>query len=269
MPMGRGHWAVPRPRVSPARSSALCCATSTAPAIILIGEMRDRETLETAISAAETDHLVLSTMHTPTVAQSRARGCEFFPAEEQIQARGAIAGSLRGFVCQKLVPKIDGYGRLPVIEILTVDATVKTLIVEVQFEKIQGPLAGSSHSASGSFNKDPYRLWKAGGIGKARMGGGKSWGGSARAALRRPYRLGVWQTGRRRKVFQAAETLLGLGFREGGRLSREFLSWHWHFYLQDRAPRGLAWANHCLISRLPRVRFTRKPAVCSVGTWPR
>ena len=82
--------------------------------------MRDRETLETAISAAETDHLVLSTMHTPTVAQSRARGCEFFPAEEQIQARGAIAGSLRGFVCQKLVPKIDGYGRLPVIEILTV-----------------------------------------------------------------------------------------------------------------------------------------------------
>ena len=163
LPMGRGHWAVPRPRVSPARSSALCCATSTAPAIILIGEMRDRETLETAISAAETDHLVLSTMHTPTVAQSRARGCEFFPAEEQIQARGAIAGSLRGFVCQKLVPKIDGYGRLPVIEILTVDATVKTLIVEVQFEKIQGPLAGSSHSASGSFNKDPYRLWKAGG----------------------------------------------------------------------------------------------------------
>ena len=305
--MGRGHWAVPRPRVSPARSSALCCATSTAPAIILIGEMRDRETLETAISAAETGHLVLSTMHPPTVAQSLTRVCEFFPAEEQIQARGAIAGSSRGFVCQKLVPKIDGYGRLPVIEILTVDATVKTLIVEVQFEKIQGLLAGSNDSASGSFNKDRYRLWEAGGIGKAdalryspnpcalemnfkgifiksgcgwrdqghcsvwcqRMGGGNPWGGSARAALRRSYRLGVWQTGRRRKVFQAAETLLGLGFREGGRLSREFLSWHWHFYLRDRAPKRLVWANRCLLSRLPRGRFTRKPAVCLVGIWPR
>jgi twitching motility protein PilT len=73
----------------------------------------------------------------------------FFPSEEQIPARGAIAGSLRGFVCQKLVPKIDGYGRLPVIEILTVDATVKKLIVEGQFEKIQGLLAGRSDSASG------------------------------------------------------------------------------------------------------------------------
>ena len=156
-------------------------------AIILIGEMRDRETLETAISAAETGHLVLSTRHVSTVAQSLTRVFAFFPPEEQIPARGAIAGSLRGFVCQKLVPKIDGYGRLPVIEILTADATVKTLIVEGQFEKIQGLLAGSSDSASGSFNKDPYRLWKAGGgIGKARMGGGKSWGGSARAALRRP-----------------------------------------------------------------------------------
>jgi len=239
-------------------------------AIILIGEMRDRETLETAISAAETGHLVLSTRHVSTVAQSLTRVFAFFPPEEQIPARGAIAGSLRWFVCQKLVPKIDGYGRLPVIEILTADATVKTLIVEGQFAEIQGLLAGSSDSASGSFNKDPYRLWKAGGgIGKARMGGGKSWGGSARAALRRPYRLGVWQTGRCRKVFQAAETLLGLGFREGGRLSREFLSWHWHFYLRDRAPKRLAWANRCLLSRLPRGRFTRKPAVCLVGTWPR
>jgi twitching motility protein PilT len=124
--------------------------------------MRVRETLETAISAAETGHLVLSTRHVSTVAQSLTRVFAFFPSEEQIPARGVIAGSLRGFVCQQLVPKIDGYGRLPVIEILTVDATVKTLIVEGQFEKIQGLLAGSSDSASGSFNKDPYRLWKAG-----------------------------------------------------------------------------------------------------------
>ena len=125
--------------------------------------MRVRETLETAISAAETGHLVLSTRHVSPVAQSLTRVFAFFPPEEQIPARGVIAGSLRGFVCQQLAPKIDGYGRLPVIEILTVDATVKKLIFEGQFAEIQGLLAGSSDSASGSFNKDPYRLWKAGG----------------------------------------------------------------------------------------------------------
>ena len=137
------------------------------PDIILIGEMRDRETFETAISAAETGHLVLSTMHASTVAQSLTRVFEFFPPEEQIQARRAISGSLRGFVCQKLVPKIDGNGRQPVNEILTADATVRNLILEGQYEKIQGLLDGSSDSASFSFNKDLYRLWKAGVIGKA------------------------------------------------------------------------------------------------------
>ncbi len=137
------------------------------PDIILIGEMRDRETFETAISAAETGHLVFSTMHAATVAQSLTRLFEFFPPEEQIQARRAISGSLRGFVCQKLVPKIDGNGRQPVNEILTADATVKNLILEGQFEKIQGLLDGSSDTSSFSFNKDLYRLWKAGAIGKA------------------------------------------------------------------------------------------------------
>ena len=137
------------------------------PDIILIGEMRDRETFETAISAAETGHLVLSTMHAANVAQSLTRLFEFFAPEEQIQARRAVSGSLRGFVCQKLVPKIDGNGRQPANEILTADATVKALILEGQFEKIQGLLDGSADSASFSFNKDLYRLWKAGTIGKA------------------------------------------------------------------------------------------------------
>jgi twitching motility protein PilT len=137
------------------------------PDIILIGEMRDRETFETAISAAETGHLVFSTMHAATVAQSLTRVFEFFPPEEQIQARRAVSGSLRGFICQKLVPKIDGNGRQPVNEILTADSTVKNLILEGQFEKIQSLLDSSGDSASFSFNKDLYRLWKAGVIGKA------------------------------------------------------------------------------------------------------
>ncbi len=137
------------------------------PDIILIGEMRDRETFETAISAAETGHLVFSTMHAATVAQSLTRLFEFFPPEEQIQARRAIAGSLRGFICQKLIPAMEGGGRVPTNELLFADAVVKNLILEGQFEKIQGILDGGSDSNSFSFNKDLYRLIKAGKISKA------------------------------------------------------------------------------------------------------
>lgn len=137
------------------------------PDIILIGEMRDLETFETAISAAETGHLVFSTMHASTVAQSLTRLFEFFPADEQIQARRAIAGSLRGFICQKLIPALEGGGRVPTNEILTADTVVKNLILEGQFEKIQGILDGSGDSNSYSFNKDIYRLIKAGKISKA------------------------------------------------------------------------------------------------------
>jgi twitching motility protein PilT len=136
------------------------------PDIILIGEMRDRETFETAISAAETGHLVFSTMHAATVAQSLTRLFEFFPAEEVVQARRAIAGSLRGFICQKLVPTADGHSRVPANEILYADATVKNLILEGQNEKIQGLLESNADSATFSFNKDLYRLWKAGKINK-------------------------------------------------------------------------------------------------------
>ena len=137
------------------------------PDIILVGEMRDRETFETAISAAETGHLVFSTMHASTVSQSLTRLFEFFPPEEQIQARRAIAGTLRGFICQKLIPTLDGHGRVPANEILTADAVVKNLILEGMNEKIQGILDGGADSTSFSFNKDLYRLIKAGQISKA------------------------------------------------------------------------------------------------------
>jgi twitching motility protein PilT len=137
------------------------------PDIILIGEMRDRETFETAIAAAETGHLVLSTMHAATVAQSLTRLFEFFPPEQQVQARRQIAGSLRGIICQKLIPALEGGGRLPANEILNADATIKTLILEGQFEKIQSLLEGTGDSHTFSFNRDLYRLIKAGKISKA------------------------------------------------------------------------------------------------------
>jgi len=137
------------------------------PDIILIGEMRDRETFETAISAAETGHLVLSTMHAGTVAQALTRLFEFFPPEQQIQARRQISGTIRGFICQKLIPAMEGGGRVPANEILSAESVVKNLILEGQFEKIQGILEGGVDSASFSFNRDLYRLVKAGTISKA------------------------------------------------------------------------------------------------------
>src|SRR5690606_30131564 len=137
------------------------------PDIILIGEMRDRETFETAISAAETGHLVFSTMHAATVAQALTRLFEFFPPEQLPQARRQIAGSIRGFICQKLIPNIDGNGRVPANEVLNADQVVKNLILEGQNEKIQGLLDGGTDSSSYSFNRDILRLIKAGTISKA------------------------------------------------------------------------------------------------------
>ena len=137
------------------------------PDVILIGEMRDRETFETAISAAETGHLVISTMHAATVAQSLTRLFEFFPPEQQTQARRQIAGSIRGFICQQLIPKLEGGGRVPSNEILNADATVKNLILEGHFDKIQGLMESGVDACSFSFNKDLYRLIKAGLISKA------------------------------------------------------------------------------------------------------
>lgn len=137
------------------------------PDIIFIGEMRDRETFETAISAAETGHLVVSTMHAGTVAQSLTRLFEFFPPEQLQQARRQIAGTLRGFICQKLIPALEGGGRVAANEILAADTVVRNLILEGHNEKIQGLLEAGADSASFSFNRDLLRLVQAGKISKA------------------------------------------------------------------------------------------------------
>ena len=136
------------------------------PDIILIGEMRDKETFETAISAAETGHLVISTMHAATVKQSLTRLFEFFPPEQIEQARRQIAGTLRGFICQKLIPAIEGGGRFAAHEILIADATVSNLFLDGHNDKIQQLLESSNDSGSKSFNKDLYRLIKEGKISK-------------------------------------------------------------------------------------------------------
>ncbi len=99
------------------------------PDVILIGEMRDEETVRTALSAAETGHLVLSTIHTVDASESVNRIIDFFPLVEQRQARAMLAGTLQGVISQRLVPTPDGQGRVATCEILRMTGRVKDMIV--------------------------------------------------------------------------------------------------------------------------------------------
>jgi len=136
------------------------------PDVILIGEMRDRTTFETALSAAETGHLVISTLHASTAHQAVIRLFEFFPPEQQLQVRRQLALSLRGIVVQRLLPALEGGGRMPAMEILVADPVVKTLIQEGEFDKLPACLDSGEESGSHSFNKDLYRLVKGGYVAK-------------------------------------------------------------------------------------------------------
>jgi twitching motility protein PilT len=98
-------------------SIALRAAMRQDPDVILIGEMRDQETVQAALAAAETGHFVMSTLHTQNAQETVARIIDFFPPHEQKQVRLALAGSLRGIVCQRLVPRADRLGRCLAVEI--------------------------------------------------------------------------------------------------------------------------------------------------------
>jgi twitching motility protein PilT len=96
---------------------ALRAAMRQDPDVILVGEMRDSETVKAALSASETGHFVMSTLHTTNAQETVARIIDFFPPHEQKQVRLALAGSLRGIICQRLVPRADGQGRCVAMEI--------------------------------------------------------------------------------------------------------------------------------------------------------
>ncbi len=100
------------------------------PDVILIGEMRDEETVQTALSAAETGHLVLSTLHTLDAAEAINRIIDFFPPHHQQQARAMIAGTLKGVVSQRLVPTADGRGRVACCEVLLATGRVHDMILD-------------------------------------------------------------------------------------------------------------------------------------------
>ncbi len=100
------------------------------PDVILIGEMRDRETVESALRAAETGHLVLSTLHTIDATETVNRIIDYFPAAMQAQIRLILAGSLRGIVSQRLLPRIDNGGRIPAVEVLVNNERIFDRIVD-------------------------------------------------------------------------------------------------------------------------------------------
>ena len=99
------------------------------PDVVLIGEMRDTETVAAALAAAETGHLVLSSLHTTDAVETVNRIVDFFPATSQRQVRISLASSLRGVVCQRLVPRIGG-GRVPVCEVLVNNGRVADRIID-------------------------------------------------------------------------------------------------------------------------------------------
>jgi twitching motility protein PilT len=116
-------------------ANALRAALRQDPDVILVGEMRDFETIETALTAAETGHLVLSTLHTIDAAETITRIVSVFPPHQQAQIRLQLSTIIKGIISQRLVPRADGKGRVPAVEVLVSTARVRECIGEKDKQK--------------------------------------------------------------------------------------------------------------------------------------
>jgi twitching motility protein PilT len=138
--------------------SALRAALRQDPDVILIGEMRDTETVRAALAAAETGHLVLSTLHTQDATETVNRVIDFFPPYQQQQVRLTLAGTLRGIVCQRLVPTVDG-GRTPALEILVNTGRIAERIADPERTiEIKDVIADGEFYGMVSFDRSLLRL---------------------------------------------------------------------------------------------------------------
>jgi twitching motility protein PilT len=132
------------------------------PDVILVGEMRDEETVQTALSAAETGHLVLSTIHTVDATESINRLLDFFPPHQHQQARSMIAGTIKGVISQRLVPGADG-GRVAVCEILRMTGRVRDMIMDpTQTGKLVEVITSGSYYGMQTFDQALFGHVKAG-----------------------------------------------------------------------------------------------------------
>jgi twitching motility protein PilT len=127
-------------------AQALRAALRQDPDVILLGEMRDLETISTALTAAETGHLVFATLHTQSAPSTIDRMIDTFPAAQQDQVRTMIAGSLQGVVTQTLLPTVDGRGRVAALEILMPDDAIRNLIRQSKVEQIYSYMQTGSRS---------------------------------------------------------------------------------------------------------------------------
>jgi len=137
-------------RDAPSFASALRAALRQDPDVILVGEMRDLETVATALTAAETGHLILSTLHTSDAAQAIHRVIDVFPPAQQTQIKQQLALSLNGIVVQQLIPRSNGQGRCVAVEVLLATHAVRNhirneklqqLISEITLGKRQGMIS--------------------------------------------------------------------------------------------------------------------------------
>jgi twitching motility protein PilT len=112
--------------------------------VILVGEMRDLETISTALTAAETGHLVFATLHTQSAPQTIDRVIDVFPAGQQGQIRVQLAATLQGVLTQNLVPTADGRGRVAALEILIPDDAVRNLIRQAKIEQVYSVMQTST-----------------------------------------------------------------------------------------------------------------------------
>jgi twitching motility protein PilT len=141
-------------------SNALRSALRQDPDVVLIGEMRDLETVESALRIAETGHLTLATLHTNSAAQSINRIIDVFPAHQQSQIRAQLSLVLEGIVCQALLPRAGGKGRIMAMEVLVPSAAIRNLIREDKVHQIYGMMqAGQAKHGMQTFNQSLAALY--------------------------------------------------------------------------------------------------------------
>jgi twitching motility protein PilT len=145
-------------------ANALKHALRQDPDIVLVGEMRDLETIATALTAAETGHLVFGTLHTSSSATTIDRIVDVFPPEQQAQIRTQLAASIQAIVCQTLCKTADGEGRVAATEILIATPAVRNLIREGKLQSIPSALQTGSRFGMHTLNQDLAELVKAGTI---------------------------------------------------------------------------------------------------------
>jgi twitching motility protein PilT len=137
------------------------------PDVILIGEMRDPETIQAALSASETGHLVLSTLHTTNATETINRIIDFFPPYQHRQVRISLAAVLRGVISQRLVPRADGIGRVVAVEAMVMTGRISDRILDPNGgsgETIEDVIADGEYHGMVTFDQSLFNLFKAGEI---------------------------------------------------------------------------------------------------------